>query len=469
MNSKTQLVQTTRGAWDSEDRASRAQQNRHPQGPRPGAIHVFGFYCVLALIFLRYSFLSDYLTYLTGKETYVLYIFGTPALFAFLIGGGFRRTFREKGPKIWLAFVVWLFLSVPFSLWKSGSLQLAISYVKTELVILLFVVGLTITWAECRNIIYAIGAASAFNVVLGFLFLRPGEERFSFNWSESIGNSNDFAAHLLMTVPFLLFIVLRPRTRLLFRLVCVLPIFLALFEILRTASRGALVALVVTVLLLLLRGSMKQRIAIGATAIVALAAMIAFLPRETWNRMLSFSNNESGASEEALESSQIRENLLKESIKCTLEHPLLGVGLGQFGFYESGARSQPGHVGWRPAHNSYTQISSECGIPALLLYLAALVWAFMLLARIKKRASEPNRGEMLAAAYAIRVAIVGYSVAILFLNFGYAFQFLLVSGLIEAMWRVVRHKHNRDRYQTRESARASDTILTGERWEQAGA
>jgi O-antigen ligase len=398
----------------------------------------FGFHCALALIFLRYSFLSDFFTYLTGKETYVLYIFGPPALLAFLASGGMTRTFREKGPKFWLAFTVWMCLGVPFSIWRGNSTQLALNYVRTVFPLLLFIVGLTVRWTECRKMIYAIAAASMFNSVLGLLFLRPGEERFSVNWSGSIGNSNDFAAHLLMTVPFLLFIVLRPGMRLLIRLACLAPVLLGLFEILRTASRGALIALVVTVLFLLLRGSMRQRIAIGAAAVIALVSIITFLPASTWNRMLSFSSEEAGANKEALDSSRIREDLLRESIKCTLEHPILGVGLGQFGFYESVGRSQPGHVGWRPTHNSYTEISSECGIPALLFYLAALVWAFVLLARIRKRAFGPYKNEIVAAAYAIRVAVIAYSVAIFFINFGYAFEFLVVSGLIEAMWRAVR-------------------------------
>jgi len=397
----------------------------------------FGFNCALALVFLRYSFLSDFFTYLTGKETYVLYIFGPPALLAFLACGGIGRTFRERGPKFWLLFTVWMCLGVPFSIWRGNSAQLALNYVRATFPLLLFTVGLTIRWTECRKVIYAIGGAAAFNTIIAVFFMRSGAERFSFSWTTSIGNSNDYAAHLLMILPFLLYVVLKPGGRKLVKMVVAGVIVLGLFEILRTASRGALIALVVTVAMLLFRGSARQRLAIGATAILVLAVLISFLPRDTWNRMLSF-ENDAGASKEALESSDIRKHLLEESIKCTLEHPILGVGIGQFATYEAGARTQPGHVGWRPSHNSYTEISSECGIPALLCYLAALIWAFILLGRIEKKARGPQRGEIVSAAYAIRIGIVAYSVAIFFNNFGYAFEFLVVSGLIEAMWRLVR-------------------------------
>lgn len=459
VNWKTQLVERAGAARELEDRVSRARGPRVGKGSRANWLRRFGFYCTVALVFLRFSFLAEYIKHLTGKDLYVLYIFGPPALVALLSSGGLRRTFREKGPKIWLGFLVWMCLSVPFSLWRAGSLQALQNYAKTEFVLLLFIVGLTSGWAECRRIMYAIGAATAFMVVVAGYYMRSGAERLSLEWTGSIGNSNDFAAHLLLTLPFLLFVVLKPNTTKLVRLVCVAPLLLGLFEILRTASRGALIALVVTVLFLLLRGSMKQRIAIGATAAVALAAMIAFLPRDTWNRMLSFSSDEASANQGALESSADREQLLEDSIKCTLEHPLLGVGLNQFPNYE---RAAHGGARWHEPHNSYTQISSECGLPALLLYLAALIWAFRLLARIKRQASGPDKAEIITATYVIGIGVVAYSVAIFFLNFGYAFQFLLVSGLIEAMWRAVRST-------SRMRARAALALRCPENLTEAGA
>lgn len=402
-----------------------------------------GFYCTVALVFLRFSFLSEFITSLTGKQTYVLYIFGAPALIAFLLCSGIRRTFREKGPRIWLGFFICMCLSVPFSIWRGGSLHEVQDYAKTEFILLLFVVGLTTGWAECRRIIYAIGMATAFMVSVAAYYMRSGAERLSLKWTGQIGNSNDLAAHLLLTLPFLLFIVLKPNTSKLVRLLFLAPVLLGVFEILRTASRGALIALAVTVLFLLWRGSRKQRIAIGVTAIVALAVMVAILPRDTWNRMLSFSDD-AGASQEALLSSNIREHLLRDSIICTLEHPLLGIGIGQFGYYVAGMNSQMRQAEWQPTHNSYTEISSECGVPALLFYLAALIWAFRLLARIKQQASRMNNTEFVTATYVISAGVLAYSVAIFFLNFAYAFQFLLVSGLIEGMWRVMRHTEQND-------------------------
>jgi O-antigen ligase len=435
MSPKVQSARSVLGPWASQQRVAALAASKTEAG---NGLRRFGFYCALALIFLRYSFLSDYLTYLTGKETYVLYIFGPPALIAFLAAGGWRRTFGQTGPRLWLAFTAWMFLCVPFSIWRSDALGLSVAYVKTVLIFVLFTVGLTIEWEECRKLIYAIAAAAAANIALGLYYMRPGQERFNLTWTAQIGNPNDFAAHLFLILPFLLFIVLRRESRRFVRLLCLLATGAGLFEILRTGSRGALVAVTVTVAFLLLRGTMKQRIAIGATAVIALAVLITLLPRDTWNRMLSFEAG-AGASQEALQSSDIREHLLQESIRCTLEHPLFGVGIGQFANYEGEwANQEPGHVGWYETHNSYTEIASEAGIPELLIYLAALVWAFRLLGRITKQASGAHKEEMASAAYAITIGVLAYSVAIFFLNFGFAFEFVVVSALVESMWRVVR-------------------------------
>jgi O-antigen ligase len=435
MSPKVQSAQAVFGSWESQKRVATLAASK-PESH--SGLRKLGFYCALALIFLRFSFLSDYLTYLTGKETYVLYIFGPPALVAFLWTGGWRRTFRETGPKLWLAFVVWMAAGVPFSFWRGGAFGETVEYIKTVFILVPFTVGLTVDWAECRKLIYAIGAAAVSDVVLGLYYMRPGEERFGLTWTGSVGNPNDFAAHVLLILPALAFVALRRGARRLVRVACVAIIGLGLFQVMRTASRGALVALIVTVAFLLLRGSMKQRIAIGATAAVAMAALIALLPKDTWNRMLSFEAG-TGASAEALASSDIRKHLLQESIRCTLEHPLFGVGIKQFAAYEgAGADQDPGHVGWYETHNSYTEISSEGGMPELLVYLAALIWAFRLLARIKKQASGPDKEEMATAAYAIGIGVLAYSVAVFFLNFGFAFQFVAVSALVECMWRVVR-------------------------------
>lgn len=68
-----------------------------------------------------------------------------------------------------------------------------------------------------------------------------------------------------------------------------------------------------------------------------------------------------------------RNQYLNVSRKTIAEHPLTGVGLGQFVFQETVSR--PDWVGWQyqPVHNIYLLITSELGIVGLMLFLFFLL------------------------------------------------------------------------------------------------
>jgi len=379
---------------------------------------------------------------LTNTSAYLLYVFAPLAILAVIFSVSVRRVFRERPAQFWLGFVVWMILAVPLSSWKGGSFTHVQSYVKSNFILLPVIACLATKWSDCRKIIYIIAAAAVFDLAVSYFFLKSTGDRLVLQWSGTIGNSNDLAAHLLVVLPFLLFVALKPRTRLLFRFALFAAIAFGIFQILSTGSRGALIALVATILFMLVRGSVRQKLVVGVAA-AALVIMTAFLPETTWTRLTSFSKT-GHASEEAMESSDLRQRALQESIAFTLQHPLFGVGPRQFPSYEDITMSKLGKRGnWLETHNSYTEVSSECGIPALIFYLAAILSTFALLAKIRKHAVGPHRKEIVTAAFCITLALFAYSVATFFVNFAYQFQFLAISGLVVAMWITVRNDRRR--------------------------
>ena len=407
--------------------------------PMKAIVRSVCFKCALVLVFLRFSFLHETIAFLTGVNPYLLYIFAPLALIGVVVFGGLQRTFRWTSSLFWAGFVAWMALAIPFSSWRGGSLTHVVTFVRTDFVMLLITAGLARTWAECRKLIYAIATAAIFNLGTAHIFVNTASgSRFGMEWKGVIANPDDLAAHLLLVLPFLLFIVLKPRTRTIFRLVCAGATVIGLFQILRTGSRGALVALLVTIVFVFVRGSARQRIAVGAIAPVVLAILIGLLPSSTWNRLTSLSAR-AGAPEEAVASSEAREYLLKKSIVYTLQKPLFGVGPGQFSAYEGESRVSEGLKGyWHDTHNSYTQISSECGIPSLLFYIAAAVETFRQLGKIRRRAAASHQHEIVTAVFCITTGLVAYSTAAAFVNFGYRFYFPAISGLVGAMYLAVR-------------------------------
>ena len=70
-----------------------------------------------------------------------------------------------------------------------------------------------------------------------------------------------------------------------------------------------------------------------------------------------------------------RRELLTESIRVTMHHPLFGVGPGNFQAYTQS---------WHVTHNTYTELSSETGLPGLGLFLAILLLTFRSLKQVSE-------------------------------------------------------------------------------------
>ena len=102
----------------------------------------------------------------------------------------------------------------------------------------------------------------------------------------------------------------------------------------------------------------------------------------------------------------------------TLTHPVFGVGPGAFGVAQDElARSRGKEKGsWLGTHNSFTQISSEAGIPALILYLAVLIFSIRAVSvrRIPAGTGDPVVEDMAELSVALRAALVAYAVSTLF-------------------------------------------------------
>lgn len=414
--------------------AANAGLDRAWEASRQDIIRRIAFFSLLPFIFFRFSMLHEYLTVTLGANTYVLYLFGPAAILGVLLTGGIQRSFRGWTGIFWVAFLGWMILAIPTSTWRGGSAQLLKDYAKADIPMFFMIAGLTLTWVECRRVMYTIAAAGVVNLVLGRVFLRQISDRFEMAYSNTIGNSNDFAAHLLLVLPFILFVAFQKGRLLIWRLAAAGAMAYGAYLILGTASRGALVSLFLLSVFVFFKGSVSQRIAALALMPVAAILLFAMLPQRTTQRLLTFSVG-TQADQEAVESRHLRQYLLLQSLRYTLEFPIFGVGPGQFSTYEgTNNRIIGDHGHWRPTHNLLTQVSSECGIPAFLLFAAALVSTYRLLNRTYRQArQQPQQGEVALAAFCGLLSFVGFFTAALFLNLAYRFYLPALSGLAVAL------------------------------------
>jgi O-antigen ligase len=135
-----------------------------------------------------------------------------------------------------------------------------------------------------------------------------------------------------------------------------------------------------------------------------------------------------------------REELLKKAIELTLTHPLVGVGPGQFSeVVLEEARSRGEHIVDLKQHNTYTQVSSEMGLPALFFYCAALAMCIRMNYQVAKRAwALPGQQVVVAQSLCLFVACLGYAANTMFVHSGLLFYHVHLIGLSLANFLAAR-------------------------------
>jgi O-antigen ligase len=407
---------------------------------RADPLRAITFYIALAFVLVKFGMLGEIQTWLMGFNAYLLYLFGVPVAVGILVAGGVRRTLGGGPTSYWLAFNLWMFLCVPFSSWKYGSFILAKNFSRDGLLILFAIAGLVVSWRECRLLMRVIGIAALLNIAVGRLFAVVAGGRLALDFG-TVSNSNDYAAHMLLTLPFLTLTLYNARSVVL-RVAALLAVCGGVLLILRTGSRGALVALVACAGFAFLRGSAVQRIVLVCLTPIVIVAVFAFVPAAALQRIVSFSASESDASAEALQSSDARRYLLETGLKYTAEFPLFGVGPGQFSSYEGRHNKVYGaHGMWHEAHNAWVQVSSECGIPAAIFFIGGYISSFLLVNRTFRKASRrPDCRDIRNTTFCVMLGMVGFCVAISFLNFAYFYYGPAIAGIAISLGRAANYE-----------------------------
>ncbi len=404
-----------------------------PEEPQsaPNAFQRLGFYALLAYLFFRFSFLHEFITNKLNVDTHIIISLSFVCYGCALLSGRIAEAFRHKITWMWLGFGVFMAIATATSFWHGGSFMILMDYLRTVLPIIIVIPALLVTRDDVQKSVGAIGVACIAAVLLGLINNDFKTGRMSINAVGSdIQDSNDYAAHLILMLPALAYLTMRAGKSMVFRVVGILSLAVSMYEILSTGSRGGFVSMALTALYIAFTGNSKLKIGILVGVPVLILVAIPFIPEESAARLGTLVNSGSGArAEEATESSQARWALLQQSLKITMEHPVTGVGPGEFMDYQAEDAKSAGARGmWHVSHNAYAQISSECGIPALLLYLGAILSTFLALRRYKRL---KNEWSLLCGA--MSVMIVGFSICIFFLSLAYNAQIVALSGIAVAI------------------------------------
>lgn len=394
----------------------------------------FAFKCTLIFLFFRFSFLHEFASSKLHFDTHILVVFGAISYFAAFLAGGFFDAFRERATWMWFGFGACMTLATATSSWRGGSFALLSPYLRTTLPFVLLIPAVAFTSDEIRKVLNTIGIAGSTTILLGLLSSDFKSGRMTLGSAgSSIQDSNDYAAHMILLLPAIAYLFFGPKRGVIFKVLGLPFLALGLYQIFSTGSRGGLIGLIVTALYILKKGTPKIRMAILIAVPALSLAILVFVPQQSAQRLRSVFNSED-ASQEAVESREARQALFWASVHITLHHPLFGIGPGEFMDYQAGIAGTKGERGmWHDTHNGYTQISSECGLPALIFCLIAIGLTYKSL-RLLARSGIPD---VSTVASILSVMMVGYCVCIIFLSQGYNFNLPVITGITTAMSRLL--------------------------------
>ncbi|HZS57135.1 MAG TPA: O-antigen ligase family protein, partial [Bryobacteraceae bacterium] len=295
--------------------------------------------------------------------------------------GNFRITFESKISITFALFTAWVVLSVPFSKWRFASMGPLQSQLQALLIFVIIVQAIR-TPAAYRKITGAYAYAILVASLMSFYLGRSVENGRLALAGGTLGDPNEFALALVVGLPFWWDKAnLATGARKVYCLLCTIPIFVSFMK---TGSRSGLFTLLMLVFVTFILASISRKMLIAAGAAVLVLASIFLLPDYIKARyqtifspadVASLSAGDARHLNSDIASSEERKALLTQSIEMTFKNPIFGVGPGVFSYASWDERKATSGIGGiaQVTHNTYTQISSETGIPGFILFFVVMV------------------------------------------------------------------------------------------------
>ena len=338
---------------------------------------------------------------------------GGIALLALIFGLMGKRTGAKMPTEVKILLLLFghMILTIPFSVWRGGAFNTVFQKFSKGVIIALLIGMIVGAMSELRRLLWTQAAAVALVTVLSVLIHPGGRWRLSGIQKGILENPNDLAINIAINFPLCVAFLLGSRG-VVKKGAWGLGLAFMIYAVVITYSRSGLLALIMAALICLWEFGVKGRrfhVVMTAVIVFIVAGGVAVSRPHFIKRMQSLvqGNIEGSRDRGSLEA---REELLKESIRIARQHPIFGVGPGMFPVFTNQ---------WVVAHNTYTELAAEAGLPALTLFLMALGGAFRNLRRVRKSPSYDGDKELQLWTGALWASLAGYMVGAMFASTEY--------------------------------------------------
>ena len=366
------------------------------------------------------------MAFYTGLATLIIY-----SITQIILEGNLTARPREINLALLLGFAA--ILSIPLAIdpaeaWKNFSEIL----VKA---LLIFIVIVNVVRTE-RRLHLLILLALAVSVYLSFNAIqdyqsgvfRIGKEvhdnlRIAGRIKGLFENSNDLALHLVTMAPIAFALAFAKRNPIA-KFVYLASAALIVAAIVVTFSRGGFLGLVAVSFVLVRKLGRKNRLTATVGFALAVVLFFTFAPGDYGGRLSTIFDSTA----DLTGSSSQRNQVLQRSVLVALRYPLTGVGLGNFhhrSYQELGT------------HNAYTQVGSEMGLVALVIYLMFLLAPLKRLRDVEQESREnPGDRRFYYLSIGLQASLIGYMVSSFFGAVAYQWYVYYLVGYAICFHRV---------------------------------
>ena len=367
--------------------------------PNPGHLWSFvGVWLFTFIVYARPYEWSPSLSWLSSSAFWVA--ISTVVLFLptqFSVGGGL---IAERESKLILGLVVTGLLSMPMAISPSVAWTQLVDYLKV-VVIFIVMVSVVRTVGRLKALLLLILSITVVVSIMAVKDYLTGNFDLQGVRIEGViggmfANPNDLALHLVTMIPITLALAFGSKG-LLAKCLYLMIALSIIAGVIATFSRAGFLGLIVTLGALTWRLARRNKgllLACFLGPLLLIPLIAGYSSR--------FTTNEGSAIN--------RMDDLKRSIYVGLNHPLAGIGLNNYRFYSNNNQA---------SHNAYTQVFSEMGIVALVLYVALLLSPLRGLRAVGNVAGDGKRDEKSYLAIGLEAGIYGYMVSSFFASVAY--------------------------------------------------
>ena len=370
---------------------------------------IFVYFLIFAMPFYHQPIIDSGAGLLT--PTKAVGVLGLAAAVLYVIRRGIPDYLATRQAKLFMAMVLLAFLSFlihgrPPNLEEVGS---PIVNYASMVVLFVIVVSLVDTPEKIRRTLLVANISLAF---ASLYILREYQEYHLVSSAfrpggKVVGDANYFSLAAMLTLPIGYFYLLS-ETRPFYRRVTLLCVLITSVAIAVSGSRGGLLALFAFIAFVVMRS--RRRLRNFCLLVLILIPPMLLVPKNPISRMLKPDVADRLAVRTRIET-------WKAGIRMCEDHPLMGIGLGEFktliGTYAEDPRLS------KLAHNTYLEVAAELGILSLLVYLFLILETYRSLRWTTELARRLKAPLLYGVATGMQGGIVGFLVSSFFLSAEY--------------------------------------------------